>query len=123
MQQHLEAATASFFGDDLRIRKMWKNREGYRQGKSKQGFRGSALIAEVVDDYGQARRSCLSGGFSRCVRGRMRPAERNDDLDHLGWLPGTLIIEADEAWQTVPRDAAETVGASHPIELKFECGD
>jgi len=119
MQEYLESATASFFGNDLRIRKLWKNSEGYRHGKSEQGFSGSAVSAEIVDNHGQPRRSGVSCGSAR----RGRQAQRNDDLDHLGWLPGTLIIEADRARGAVLRDAPETVGTCDAIKLEFERGD
>jgi hypothetical protein len=123
MQQYLETAPTGFFGDDLRIGKMWKNSEGYRHGKRQEGFRGSALIAEIVDNYRQPWRCGVSGGSASCAYGRGRLAQGNDDLDHLGSLPRALIIETDEIRRAVPRDAPEAVGACNPIKLIFERGD
>ena len=62
MEHDFVAATMRFFGDVNGVRIVGKNGDGERIGKSKDGFGGGVILAEVVENDREAR----AGGYVRC---------------------------------------------------------
>ena len=99
MQHHLVAAALGFLGDFARERQVRQHGYCEREAECENGVRSGAVVAQVVDDDGEARIISAGAAFAAAVRRRQMRAggERGYDVNGVGADAAQSEVEADEA--------------------------